>query len=51
MKRKLGTGVAVVGVGLSTLGVYPNGVRAADVSAQASDELRSPWARVFMLFT
>ena len=40
-QRKLGRGVAVVGVGISKFGVYPRGVRAQDLFVEAYNELKS----------
>ncbi|KXB09045.1 hypothetical protein AKJ60_01100, partial [candidate division MSBL1 archaeon SCGC-AAA385M11] len=37
--RKLGRGVSVVGTGLSKFGVYPTGVRTADLFVEAFDDL------------
>ncbi len=40
-KRKLGRGVAIVGVGMTEFGVYPRGVRASDLLVTAFDSLQS----------
>ena len=39
-KRKLGRGVAIVGVGMTKFGVYPKGVRAPDLFVEASNEMK-----------
>ncbi len=39
-KRKLGRGVAVVGVGITKFGVYPKGVKASDLFVEAFDEMK-----------
>jgi acetyl-CoA C-acetyltransferase len=38
-KRKLGRGVAIVGAGMTKFGVYPKGVRTADLFIEAFDDL------------
>ena len=40
-KRKLGRGVAVVGVGMTEFGVYPKGVRASDLFVEAFNDMKS----------
>ncbi|MBA7667393.1 3-ketoacyl-CoA thiolase [subsurface metagenome] len=40
-KRKLGRGVAVVGVGITKFGVYPKGVRASDLFVEAFNDMKS----------
>ena len=39
-KRKLGRGVAVVGVGMTEFGVYPKGVRASDLFVEAFNDMK-----------
>ena len=40
-KRKLGRGVAVVGVGITKFGCYPKGVRATDLFVDAFQDMKS----------
>ena len=40
VKRRLGRGVSIAGVGMSKFGVYPEGVRATDLFVEAFNDLR-----------
>jgi len=40
-KRKLGRGVADVGVGMTKFGVYPRGVRASDLFVEAFNDMKN----------
>ena len=39
-KRRLGRGVAVVGVGITKFGVYPKGVRGSDLFVESFNEMK-----------